>query len=100
MPQGDEPVPREFHDRLINCRATSIEHVQLSSQSLKQNNEKRTVCVDCRHDFKTVSNHNKHRRDKHEKMRYACTAEGCDKKYSRKDYADKHKKQVHGSVSP
>ena len=55
-----------------------------------------TYCKECNHDFKKVSNYNKHRKDKHERVRFACRHPPCRMTYSRKNYRDIHEKERHG----
>lgn len=55
----------------------------------------KTYCTECNHDFKIVSNYNKHRKDKHERVRFACRHPPCRMTYSRKNYRDIHEKERH-----
>ena len=56
----------------------------------------KTYCKECNHDFKIVGNYNKHRKDKHEKVRFACRHPPCRMTYSRKNYRDIHEEERHG----
>ena len=55
----------------------------------------KTYCKECNHDFKIIGNYNKHRKDKHEKVRFACRHPPCRMTYSRKNYRDIHEKERH-----
>lgn len=55
----------------------------------------KTYCRECNHDFKIVGNYNKHRKDKHERVRFACRHPPCRKTYSREHYRDIHEKRRH-----
>ena len=55
----------------------------------------KTYCKECNHDFKIVGNYNKHRKDIHEKVRFACRHPPCRETYSRKNYRDIHEKERH-----
>ena len=55
----------------------------------------KTYCKECNHDFKIVGNYNKHRKDKHDKVRFACRHPPCRMTYSRKNYRDIHEKERH-----
>lgn len=49
----------------------------------------KTYCRECKHDFGKVYNYNKHRRDKHENIRFACRQVSCRKSFSRRVCRDK-----------
>ena len=55
----------------------------------------KTYCKECNHEFKIVGNYNKHRKDIHEKVRFACRHPPCRMTYSRKNYRDIHEKERH-----
>ena len=55
----------------------------------------KTYCQECNRDFKIVGNYNKHRKDKHERVRFACGHPPCRMTYSRKHYRDIHEKERH-----
>lgn len=57
--------------------------------------QSKTYCKECNHDFKIVGNYNKHRKDKHERVRFACRHPPCRMTYSRKHYRDIHEKERH-----
>lgn len=52
-----------------------------------------SFCRDCQRDFRSISNYNKHRRDKHGGARYCCRY--CTKSFSRNSYKDAHEKKEH-----
>lgn len=52
----------------------------------------KTYCKECNRDFGKLFNYNKHRKDKHEKVRYACKVRGCMKSYTRDQYRRVHEK--------
>ena len=56
----------------------------------------KAYCKKCNHDFKTVSNYNKHRKDKHERVRFACRHPPCRFTSSRRNYRDIHEEKKHG----
>lgn len=56
-----------------------------------------SFCQDCQRDFRNVSNFNKHRRDKHDRVRYYCRY--CTKNYSRKSPRDAHETAKHSAVT-
>ena len=59
----------------------------------------KTYCKECNHDFKTVSNYNKHLKDKHERVRFKCGHPPCRMTFSRRNYRDIHEKKEH-EMSP
>ncbi|KAI0599949.1 hypothetical protein F4775DRAFT_101168 [Biscogniauxia sp. FL1348] len=56
---------------------------------------KKTFCDDCKHDFGTTSNYGKHRRDRHETVRYACCSPKCNRTFQRNDTLLKHQRRRH-----
>ena len=56
----------------------------------------KTYCKECNRDFKIVGNYNKHRKDIHERVRFACRCPPCQMTYSRKNYRDIHERNVNG----
>jgi hypothetical protein len=60
---------------------------------------RKTRCDDCQRDFHTVFNYNKHRKDKHEKVRYACEFANCPKTFSRNSYRREHEFKAHRGIS-
>ena len=79
-------------DNVYSVRVTSLEpqHRQNGSEATL----KKVFCDECNHDFGKVCNYNKHRRDKHEGVRYSCQYR-CGKSYSRNHYRLKHEAKVH-----
>ena len=73
-------------------------HQQLPVQPTRDPSDQpraKTYCKECNHDFKIVGNYNKHRKDKHDKVRFACRHPPCRMTYSRKNYRDVHEKERH-----
>ncbi|KAH7417809.1 hypothetical protein BKA64DRAFT_700354 [Cadophora sp. MPI-SDFR-AT-0126] len=56
---------------------------------------RRTFCVECNHDFGKVYNYNKHRNDKHVRVRFYCQVRGCGKSYSRNKPRMEHQAKKH-----
>lgn len=54
-----------------------------------------TLCQDCNRDYGKVFNYNKHRKDKHEKVKFPCRIPGCKKVLSRNHYRRLHERSQH-----
>jgi len=73
---------------------TSTLQSRLSSSSTSPSS--RRICDSCKRSFPNLGNLNRHRKDKHEKVRYRCRASGCDRHFSRHGYRQVHERDEHG----
>lgn len=85
-----------------NVAGTSYPSQNLGAQSPRgggggQTYTSPSFCQDCQRDFRSVSNLNKHRSDKHDGVRYHCRY--CTKTYSRKSPRDEHERAKHSTVT-
>ena len=55
-----------------------------------------SFCQDCQRDFRSVGNYNKHRRDRHDGVRYRCRY--CPRNFSRNSYKNTHERREHSAV--
>ena len=73
-------------------------HQQPSVQLTRDPSDQRKAkiyCKECDRDFKIVVNYNKHQKDKHEKVWFACRHPPCPATLSRKDMRDIYEKKRH-----
>jgi hypothetical protein len=78
-----------------NTTPTSTISISTNTPTSNPDPHKKTFCTACSRLFTTLSNYNKHLRDKHEKVGFPCRIPGCGKTLSRKAYRETHEKGSH-----
>ena len=89
------PLARSTPVATSGVASTSHQSQSLEAQSPSRGSSyaSPSFCQDCQRDFRSVSNYNKHRRDKHGGARYCC--QYCPKGFSRNSYKNAHEKKEH-----